>query len=168
MTEIKLCEMGHLAVETAKLGIKIFPISPVTKKPYSNFGGWQNLATNDVDCIYKWWITYPKSMIAALTGEPNGFFVLDIDAGNEKKGLKSLSALESIYGELPQTMVVRTPSGGLHFYFKMPEGVEIRNSASIVAEDVDIRGTGGYIAWVGSQRHDGKYELVQDWRKECI
>jgi hypothetical protein len=168
MNDSDLSPMGQLAVETAKQGVKIFPINPVTKKPYPNFSGWPELATNDLKSIREWWIIRPEAMIGALTGEPNGFFVLDIDVGDGKQGLKSLAALERVYGELPATMVVRTPSGGLHFYFQMPEGADIRNSASGIAEDIDVRGTGGYIAFAGSQRHDGKYEIVEDWRAQCL
>jgi hypothetical protein len=158
--------MPQLALETAKQGIKIFPVSPVTKKPFPNFTDWPNRATNDLEQVKEWWVIWPEAMIAALTGDPNGFFVLDIDAGEKKKGLESLKALESVYGELPVTLTVRTPSGGLHFYFSIPKDIDIRNSASIIAEDIDVRGSGGFIVWVGSQRHDGKYELINDWREQ--
>lgn len=167
MNDLDLSPMGQLALETAKKGIKIFPISPVTKEPYSNFKGWPELVTNDIKRIREWWIIRPEAMIAAATGQPNGFFVLDIDTTDDKVGLKSLAALEAVYGELPATMVVRTPSGGLHFYFQMPEDVDIRNSASGIAKDIDIRGTGGYIAYAGSQRYDGKYEVIENWREQC-
>lgn len=167
MDNTNLSPMGQLAIETAKQGIKIFPFDPVNKRPYPNFKGWPELATCNLERIREWWIIRPEAMVAAPTGHTNGFFVLDVDEGEGKEGLKSLSALESVYGELPVTMVVRTPSGGLHFYFNMPDGLDIRNSASAIAKDCDIRGNGGLIIWPNSKRFDGKYEVVNDWRTLC-
>jgi len=167
MNNSDLSPMGQLAIETAKQGVKIFPFDPVNKKPYSNFTDWPNLATTNLNSIREWWTIRPEAMVAAPTGHINGFYVLDVDEGDGKQGLKSLTALEAVYGELPITMVVRTPSGGLHFYFKMPADKNIRNSASQIAPDLDIRSCRGCIIIAGSQRHDGKYKIVTDWRAEC-
>lgn len=156
--------VAQLAQEIASRGVKIFPFNPLTKKPYAGFNEWQKRATTDLEQIMQWWVMWPDAMIAAPTGSINGFFVLDVDAGNGKQGLESLRMLEEKYGPLPTTMVVRTPSGGLHFYFNMPDDVDIRNSTSEIAPNIDVRGNGGCIIWPGSVRPQGKYEVVEQWR----
>jgi putative DNA primase/helicase len=159
-----LSPTAQIALETAAQGIRLFPFRP-DKKPYQGFTNWQRWATTDPEQIRQWWIMYPEAMIAVPTGIINGFWVLDVDAGPNKQGLKSLHTLEQEYGPLPATMIVRTPSGGLHFYFQMPTDLEIRNSESGIAPHLDIRANGGLIIWPGSVRPEGKYEVIQgDWR----
>jgi hypothetical protein len=43
----------------------------------------------------------------------------------------------------PETLTVRTPSGGLHLYFRTDEA--LRNSVDKVAKGVDTRGERGYV-----------------------
>lgn len=83
-------------------------------------------------------------------GPQSQVWVLDIDVD-----LRSLEhsdewkALMAEHGE-PDTYTVRSPSGGLHYYFRPPQGVEIRNDqGSVVAQGVDIRGKGGYVVAAG-------------------
>jgi len=75
--------------------------------------------------------------------EKSGIFVLDVDVRNDAKGMESLAALEEQYGSFPRTWVSRTPSGGLHYWFR-GHG---RNSVSSAAlgPNLDTRGDGGYI-----------------------
>lgn len=63
---------------------------------------------------------------------------------------------------LATTWTVRTGRGGFHCYYRMPQGVDIRNSVSKLSPKVDVRGTGGCIVAPGSIHPDtGKrYEWV--------
>jgi hypothetical protein len=61
----------------------------------------------------------------------------------------------------PETYIVRTPGGGLHFYFQAG-GHGIRNSASQVGPMIDIRADGGFVVAAGSVRPEGAYELIDD------
>jgi Bifunctional DNA primase/polymerase, N-terminal len=59
----------------------------------------------------------------------------------------------------PVTYWTATPSGGWHLYFAAPEGWEIRNSAGLLAPQVDVRASGGYV--VGAGMVGGKrYEVL--------
>jgi hypothetical protein len=43
--------------------------------------------------------------------------VVDIDTKPGKVGAQTLAGLEMLHGRLPRTLTVRSPSGGLHYYF---------------------------------------------------
>jgi hypothetical protein len=81
---------------------------------------------------------YPGSLVGMPTGEASGIDVLDIDRGGEDW----LSLYEATHG-LPPTRIIATRSGGLHLYFKHHVGM--RCSAGLLAPNVDIRSTGGYV-----------------------
>ena len=80
----------------------------------------------------------------APAGPENGWWVLDVDprhGGNE-----SLISLAEAYGGLPPTFTVRTPSGGLHFYWRWVAGCErITNTAGKLGPGLDIRAEGGMV-----------------------
>lgn len=92
----------------------------------------------------------------------NAFFVLDLDERENVSGSASLIALEQKYGPLPKTLRVRTPSGGIHIYFRQPL-CKLPNRAGEFADGVDVRGDGGFVVAPGSIRSDGKaYEWIDD------
>ena len=149
----------EVALKTAAIGLKIFPWNPETHKPYAGFKDWGNIASCDPQQIKAWWTAYPDAMTAIPTGKTNGIFVFDVDVSKGKVGLQSLKELENEYGELDPYMIVSTPSGGMHYYFAMPEDVEIKNKTDYPKLHCDIRGTGGCVIGAGSVRHDGSYKL---------
>src|SRR5699024_3398876 len=73
-----------------------------------------------------------------------GVFVLDIDKGHAD-GADGFATLEEYGWDLPATRTHTTQSGGAHMFFKVPDGVTIRNSAGKLGPGLDIRGVGGYI-----------------------
>lgn len=92
---------------------------------------------------------------AICTGERSDLFVIESD---KIEGAENLARL----GPMPNTYTVRTPSGSVHYYFKHP-GFDVRNSASKIAKNVDIRGEGGFVVAEGSEhRSGGTYELIKD------
>jgi hypothetical protein len=72
------------------------------------------------------------------TGEASGIFVVDVDR---------LEALEELDPELlralRETLTIRTPSGGIHFYLNHVPG--ITNKRGTLPAGIDIRGEGGYV-----------------------
>lgn len=122
-------------------------------------------ATRDRAQVESWWAQYPSANIGIATGEINGLLVIDVDVKHDqgKYGDESLKALEMELGELPTTWTALTGSGGLHYYFKYPEGHEIKNSASKLGQDIDIRAQGGYVVAPPSVHPDTHREY--EW--EC-
>lgn len=101
----------------------------------------------------------PSGRYGLRTG--NGLVVIDVDRKNGKDGLPAWEALAR-KGGIPNTRVIQTPSGGLHFYFASPEPVA--NSQSKLAEGVDVRGEGGFVVAEGTTGRDGvtPYVCVND------
>ena len=57
-------------------------------------------------------------------------------------------------------VIVRTPSGGAHVWFK--SAGQVRNSADAIAPGVDTRGDGGYVIVPPSRNLDGgKYSFIK-------
>lgn len=133
----------YLTKEGQRGSLAIFPLKG--KIPLTAHGCKD--ATRDRAQVESWWAQYPSANIGIATGEINGLLVIDVDVKHDqgKYGDESLKALESELGELPETWVAITGSGGLHYYFRYPEGHDIRNSASQLAQDIDIRAQGGYV-----------------------
>ena len=59
-------------------------------------------------------------------------------------GFESLKRLEEENGGLPETALVRTGSGGQHYYFRVPPGRSIGNAVGL-RPGLDIRGDGGLV-----------------------
>lgn len=97
--------------------------------------------------------------VGVATGEPAGFWVLDLDP--DKDGIENFKAALG-KRELPATRVHRTGSGGYHYFFAMPEGQEVRNTTDKIAKGVDTRGTGGFVVLPPSVSGKGEYAVVKD------
>jgi hypothetical protein len=117
----------------------VFPLAPRDKKPLTEHG--LKDATTDLATVSKWWTDHPEANIGLAMGAGSGMFAVDIDGA---AGATSLASLESKHGDLPATLEAVT-SNGRHLLFKLPSGIEIRNSASRIGEGIDVRGNGGYL-----------------------
>lgn len=150
-----------VALNAASMGYSVFPVDPASKRPLVS--NWPNVATTDPEVVRSFWIQFPSAMIGVVTGVKSGLFVLDFDVKDGEDVFEKVRIFEEANRlVLLPTLTVRTPSGGLHFYYRMPEGIDIRNSASKLGEGVDVRANGGYVVFAGSVRADGKkYEIIQ-------
>jgi putative DNA primase/helicase len=127
------------ALHYARLGWCVIPLRPRDKRPL--LPDWQNKATCDPLTVKGWWRRWPDANVGIATGA--GLLVLDVDATHD--GFESLALLEDTYGALPDTPAVLTGSGGRHIYFRLPEGVTVRNSTGKLGPGLDVRGDGGYV-----------------------
>jgi hypothetical protein len=103
--------------------------------------------------------------VGVLTGSASGIAVIDIDNHNGVDGLGNLSDFLDTYEiELPRTKVVKTPSGGYHYYFKLDEKYNdtqfIQNHPQL--KGVDFQTHGRYVVAPPSQIDGKYYEVVRD------
>jgi hypothetical protein len=134
-------------------------VSPGLKKP--PFNDWPNIATTERQTIGSWWTgAYQDHGVCIVTGRKSGIWVLDVDVADGKLGAETLRQLLADHGgdRLPATYVAYTPSGGLHYFFRYPEGRDIFNSASKkLGAGLDVRGEGGQVNAYPTSRGGNAY-----------
>lgn len=162
-------------LQLAELGLRIHPLIARNKVPIVK--QWQEKATVDPAMIRQWAAIHKDCNWGIATGVDSKVFVVDIDP--KSGGDKSWKKLVKEH-PIPETVEVRTGSGGTHLYFAYPKSADVRNSASKVGKGVDIRGEGGQVAippsihpngtaytWIHSP-HDVKFAKAPKWLLDMI
>jgi len=140
------------AQRLAAAGHRVFPLRANSKKPASEWDNWPERATCDLAQIDQDWFDRPDNANIGLVPD----LALDFDCKPGQRGAESLAMLEMM--GLPATWSVRTPSGGLHMIYTLPAGIEVPNSVSKIAPNVDVRGRRGYVVAAGSVIDGKPYE----------
>src|ERR1700683_5576701 len=115
---------------------------------------WPEMATADPKQAARWWRPLepgetlpvdwrPQANVGAVMGEK--YFITDVDTDAGKQGEESLARLVAEHGEaMPATLTYQTGGGGRQYVLLVPEGIEVRSSASKLASGIDIKGYNGY------------------------
>lgn len=112
--------------------------------------------TDALELIDDWLNKYPQANWALV---PVRVFVVDVDSKNDAQGPASMEAA----GGLDQTFTVRTPSGGSHHYYHVPDGTICFVTKNQWLPGVDIRfGDGGYVVLPFSTTQQGRYKIEVD------
>lgn len=111
-----------------------------------------------------YWEKWPQANIGVVI--PPGFLVVDIDV--DHNGFDSLHKLQETIGELTETWMIITGSGGQHYWYKTDKPV--RNTVHLAGyEGIDIRGVGGYVVAPPSLHRCGQlYEVSPIWDGEIM
>lgn len=127
-------------------------------------------ACTDIAQIKSWFAEECNIAIRTGTNRHGILVVIDIDQGDGKPGAQTLRTLEAKYGELPDTLVARTGSGGRHYVFWAPEGAKIKSRSNILRAEagldtksktgIDVRAENGYIIASPSNHAKGAYSWV--------
>ncbi len=146
--------MINVALDLARQGFRVFPLLVNGKKPWRK--GWQAWATSDpMDLVDRW--PPGEHNVGIVTGY--GFIVVDVDVKND--GIAAFEELKVQHGFAESSYVVRTPSGGLHHYYRVPPATFIGNSTKLGGKGIDIRGVGGLVAGPGSRINGRPYERIR-------
>ncbi|MFT4121063.1 VapE domain-containing protein [Bradyrhizobium sp.] len=151
------------ALWLASLGLPVFPLNPATKRPFANTdvaaaigrpeppqgAGGLKFATTDGATITALWRRWQDALIGVRTGQASGLYVLDVDQKNGKNGFATINA--NNWG-IPHTVAMQTPSGGAHYYFRIPNGDQRRwkTDSDRLGSGLDRRGDDGYVVWYGA------------------
>lgn len=157
--------MVNEALRLTECGFKVFPIHAGKKFP-PHITKWQELASDNPDQIAYWWELHPEANIGILT---TGLLVIDVDVLDKVKddSGKTISSRpndwqgsEYLAKEFPPTVI--TPTGGHHYFFKMPPGRGEGHTVSsgMIAPGVDTRAERGYVVAAPSTTIDGQYQWI--------
>lgn len=179
--------LRKVALEAADAGLFVFPVREGSKLPVFHGSkdckergvcagghlGWEQRATRDPEQIRRWWSNGSRTNVGIACG-PSRLVVIDLDTGDEPlaewrgatTGLEVLGRVAAAHGaEIPATYAVATPTGGAHLYFRMPDGLELRNTQGGVGHSigplVDTRAGGGFVVGAGSARPEGRYTVTR-------
>jgi Bifunctional DNA primase/polymerase, N-terminal len=161
---------GHnlaVALRLALAGIPIFPAlisrnattGGLDKVPA--ISGWRTNASTDADQIETWWRQFPDAVPAIELGRA-GLLVIDLDRHpGGPDGVMAFKKLCQQHEPLPPMPVVRTPSNGLHLYFRQPsKGPPLGNGRGALPAGVDVRGAGGWVVAPGATCPFGSWQEI--------
>jgi hypothetical protein len=136
------------ALQYARRGWAVFPLGTKGKMPAipkAEGGNGYKDATTDPATIREWWEKYPDANIGIACGA-SGLAVVDVDVKNGAPGMQTwLALLPRIGAGNDNTPTVQTPTGGLHYYFYLPQGGQIAQGTNKLGPGVDVKAAGGYV-----------------------
>lgn len=167
-----LSPFGSAALELAARRFGVIPLADASKTPRRRGPGCYD-ASRDPGRIEEWWLRWPQANIGIATGEPWGFFVLDVDR-HGADGFESLKRLTTTYGPLPETLTAATPSNGWHLFLTATDLPPSRGklySGGKLLPGLEIKSSGGYVVatpsiWNGCQYawlHRGPIAEAPGW-----
>jgi hypothetical protein len=146
------------ALRYTEFGWPVFACRVNDKRPIAQ-GGFHTAST-EPEQVRAMWQQHPRANVGIPAGAH--WWVLDVDPRHG--GHETLASLEGQHGELPPTLTARTPSGGMHYYFRSDR--RARNSVNKLGAGLDTRADGGYVLVEGSSVNGGRYQF-QDWDPLC-
>lgn len=149
-------------------------------------------ATTEPERIASWWGRIPTAGVGVAAG-PSQLVILDVDChgrnapadpaewlpgvelpecvtpGSIQDGRDTLALLVEARrapypGLSPATLTVRTPSGGLHYWFRAPAGTTWRPLAGALGWQLDLRAGTAYAVAPGTVTRAGAYTAMGDCR----
>lgn len=128
--------MNKLYSKAFEYSVRGYSVMPLMKDKRPLLKSWKALQSRAAteDEIEKWWEKYPEANVGIITGEVSGITVIDID-----------DPKATPISKFPETLTVKTPSGGFHLYYAYAKGFSISANAYPQYPHVDIRGDGGFV-----------------------
>lgn len=163
-------DVTEAALAYASLGLYVHPVYPVdeqgtctcpagaacrTPGKHPTLSGWPERTSRDPAQIRAWFSNGRPTNLGVATGPRSGVFVVDVDGA---------AALEWIRSKpMPLTWILRTGSGGTHYWFRYPASVTVSNNTRALYKDeatgsgIDVRGEGGQVVVPPSRNASGAY-----------
>jgi hypothetical protein len=153
----------QIALDLARRGFHVFPLVAWAGDGRAQDGklpaleDYPNRATRDPVTLRRWFMDevmelphhYNVGISTTRFGDDGeALLVVDVDDKNGKSGSSELLKLEMQGFELPDTFTQKTPSGGRHLVYRVPEPV--KQGVNVLGVGLDIRSKGGFIVGAGS------------------
>ncbi|WP_054733682.1 bifunctional DNA primase/polymerase [Secundilactobacillus similis] len=164
MTESKL----ETALQLVDAGIPVYPLQTNGTKPISAHGFHD--AALDVATVKRWFDNNRRFNIG-IALESNHLLIVDIDVNHKSKldGLSSYRKLAAEYDRLTEnTYIMKTPHGGLHYFFRHPTDIHIKSTALCKFSEpklaaytgIDIQANG--TPYAGTTTASGCYQAIDN------
>lgn len=116
---------------------------PRTGKKLGDYLGirWHDQSTDDPAQVLDWYVQYGDRLSYLVDTGRSGAFVVDLDVTAEATGEAVWNAANLPLG----AMVVRTPGGGYHHWFRQPAGESLTVHKRIHGHPIDVRADGGHV-----------------------
>ncbi|WP_195911433.1 bifunctional DNA primase/polymerase [Streptomyces kaniharaensis] len=152
------------AVDAVRRGLVVFKLPAGGRVPER---GWHKRCLATPEAVERDWTGGANIGVACRAA---GVVGLDLDVKDGSDGAATLHALCAWLGhDWPDTLTVRTPSGGQHLYFRAPTGRVIASTSggrSGLGPGIDVRGPGlrcgGYLIGPGSVVNHTPYVITRD------
>lgn len=146
-----LAETKGWAVFPVRLGVD------GTKKPLTPHG--HKDAVTAPSLIKELWSKHPDAQVGVPAGV-NGLIVLDVDV---KGGRNGFDSIDEAWLPIDETYAYDTPSGGRHFVYEAPSGVNLAPSTNYRGlSGVDTRAGESWVLWNGGVP-DEPINTAPDW-----
>lgn len=160
------------ALQYAGRGWRVFPLQPGSKFPFKGSHGLKDASTDPFQ-VERWWSQHPLANIGLATGWhsptadeikrgviPPNIIVIDCDGA---EGIAEFQRDCALIG-IAKTLIARTPRGGLHYYFVLPSGQQLKSVNAPRKRKggpgIDIKANGGYVllppSVVGGRSYTGE------------
>ena len=145
------------ALQYASIGLPIFPIRENDKRPHTRRGFYD--ATIEKAQLESWFNSSDVRVYnLAACPDDFGCFVVDCDG---REGAISWATFAVMFG-VKAGLIIETPSGGQHHWFKG----QLPSSVRKIAPGIDIRGIGGYVLLPPSEINSRGYRIVSgSWQE---
>lgn len=140
-------------------GFYVIPLCRNAKIPLLK-GKFSEYATRDIAQLKKWFPNnYNNAGVVSQKFADNGesLAIVDIDRHGSVNGFDSLEILKDLGHEFPETFSVKTPSNGLHLYYRTR--APLRRGAKAICKGIDLP---RYVVAPGSEINGKFYEIVDD------
>ena len=164
------CRLLDAAVELAKWGLHVFPLSPRTKVPRRGSAGFHD-ATTDIDQIDEWWTASPEGNVGVRT---EGLAVVDFDLYQPRARESWDRLIKMTHPEsLPSTWTSRTGRGGMHHWYQLTDSEDRHlkngyasclpiNGEIVRLPHIDLKCSGGsYVVAPPSVVPEGAYSWLR-------
>ena len=155
-------KMLEAALQYAQNGLAVIPLRANSKIPATSHG--VKDATTDINQIIEWFGDTNYNIGIACGAASGGLVVIDCDRGHADgiDGVSNFQQLAHSNFDLKNTMMVNTPAGGMHIYYKVQDSTKIKNSAGGLCDGVDVRSDNGYVVAAPSAIEGKSYTITQD------
>ncbi|MBW1640029.1 DNA primase [Microbacterium resistens] len=142
LASLSVLPLPQAAMRLAEAGVPVIPCVPGEKRPLTRHGFHE--ASVDLAQVVTWWHRWPSANIGIPTGTVSGVDVVDVDRKPDGNGFDAFSRARRAGLVGGWVAVVRTPSGGAHFYHPADTD-RPQPSWQAATARIDFRGTGGYV-----------------------